>query len=73
MNAVLEPKKDHQFFLSDIIGKKVVNAKKKIGKLADLVIKENGGKFPVVTHLYVGRSFGYPPLVIEWEKVTVFR
>ena len=72
MNAVLEPKKDHQFFLSDIIGKKVVNAKKKIGKLADLVIKENGGKFPVVTHLYVGRSFGYPPLVIEWEKVTSF-
>ena len=69
MNAVLELKKEQQFFLSDIIGKKVLNGKKKIGKLSDLIIKENGEKFPAVTHLYVGRSFGYPPLVIEWEKV----
>ena len=72
MNAVLEHKKDEQFFLSDIIGKKVLNGKKKIGKLADLIIKENGGKFPVVTHLYVGRSFGYPSLIITWDRVTSF-
>ena len=71
MNASIE-KVQQQFFLSEIIGKKVLNGKKKIGKLADLIIKENGGKFPVVTHLYVGRSFGYPSLIIEWEKVSKF-
>jgi len=72
MAAVTGTKTELQFFLSDIIGKKVLNGRKKIGKLADLIIKENGGKFPVVTHLFVGRSFGYPPLTIEWEKVVSF-
>jgi magnesium transporter len=72
MTVLTENKAELQFFLSDIIGKKVLNSKKKIGKLADLIIKENGGKFPVVTHLFVGRSFGYPPLIIEWEKVISF-
>lgn len=72
MAVVAEKKAELQFFLSDIIGKKVLNSKKKIGKLADMIIKENGGKFPVVTHLFVGRSFGYPPLIIEWEKVISF-
>jgi CBS domain-containing protein len=72
MNTPIETKNEQQFFLSDIIGKKVLSGRKKIGKLADLIIKENGGKFPFVTHLYVGRSFGYPPLIIEWEKVNSF-
>jgi magnesium transporter len=72
MAVVTGTKTELQFFLSDIIGKKVLNGKKKIGKLSDLIIKENGGKFPVVTHLFVGRSFGYPPLTIEWEKVVSF-
>ncbi len=72
MTAVTENKTELQFFLSDIIGKKVLSGRKKIGKLADLIIKENGGKFPIVTHLFVGRSFGYPPLIIEWEKVVSF-
>jgi CBS domain-containing protein len=72
MAAVTGTKTELQFFLSDIIGKKVLNSRKKIGKLSDLIIKENGGKFPVVTHLFVGRSFGYPPLTIEWEKVISF-
>lgn len=72
MTAETENKAELHFFLSDIIGKRVLNDRKKIGKLADLIIKENGGKFPVVTHLFVGRSFGYPPLTIEWEKVIFF-
>ena len=72
MNATIENKNQQKFFLSDIIGKRVVNKQKKIGKLADLVIKENGGAFPVVSHIYVGRSFGYPPLLIDWEKVKLF-
>ena len=72
MNTIVQNKANEQFFLSDIIGKNVLSSRKKIGKLADLIIKENGGKFPVVTHLYVGRSFGYPPLIIAWDKVTSF-
>ncbi|MGA2681943.1 MAG: CBS domain-containing protein [Candidatus Bathyarchaeia archaeon] len=72
MAAHAETQNEKQFFLSDMIGKRVLKDTKKIGKLADLIVKENGGKFPVVTHLYVGRSFGYPPLIIEWEKVTSF-
>ncbi len=72
MNAAELTANKQQFFLSDIIGRKVLSNGRKIGKLADLIIKENGGKFPVVTYLYVGRSFGYPPLIIEWEKVTSF-
>ena len=72
MAAVSGTKTELQFFLSDIIGKRVLNGRKKIGKLSDLIIKENGGKFPVVTHLFVGRSFGYPSLTIEWEKVVSF-
>jgi CBS domain-containing protein len=72
MTAIVKSKTDQSYFLSDIIGKKVRNGKKRIGKLSDLIVKENGGKFPVVTHLYVGRSFGYPPLTISWEKVTGF-
>jgi len=72
MNTMIQNKANEQFFLSDIVGKNVLSSRKKIGKLADLIIKENGGKFPVVTHLYVGRSFGYPPLIIAWDKVTSF-
>jgi CBS domain-containing protein len=72
MTAVIENKIEQQFFLSDVIGKKVLSGRKKIGKLADLIIKENGAKFPIVTHLFVGRSFGYPPLTIDWEKVISF-
>jgi CBS domain-containing protein len=42
---------------------------KKLGKLADLIIKENG-PFPFVSHIYVHRSFGDPPLLIPWENVV---
>ena len=38
---------DKSYFLSDILGKKVLRDGKKIGKLADLIIKENG-KAPIV-------------------------
>jgi CBS domain-containing protein/nitrogen regulatory protein PII-like uncharacterized protein len=72
MDELIENKNEQRFFLSDVIGKKVLSGRKKIGKLADLIVKENCGKFPVVTHLYIGRSFGYPPLIISWEKVTGF-
>src|SRR5450759_1757539 len=57
------------YFLSEIIGTKVILRVKKIGNLSDIRIKENG-KIPVVTHFYVTRSFGNPSLLIPWENIT---
>jgi magnesium transporter len=59
---------EQSFFLSEIIGVKVLLNKKKVGKLTDLVMKENG-PLPVVTHLLVSRPFGESALV-AWENVS---
>jgi CBS domain-containing protein/sporulation protein YlmC with PRC-barrel domain len=56
------------YYLTDLIGKKVVAHGKRIGRLADLVITEEG-TMPEVTFLYVSRLFGDPPLLIPWDKV----
>jgi len=57
------------YFLSEILGAGVKTMTgKKTGRLADLVIKENG-KVPVVTHFFVNRPFGHPSLLIPWDKV----
>lgn len=56
------------YFLSEILGAKVILHGKKIGKLSDIIIKENG-KVPVVTHFYITRSFGNPSLLIPWENI----
>jgi CBS domain-containing protein len=61
---------EESFFLSEILGARVFLNKKKIGKLADLVMKENG-PLPVVTHLMVNRPFGESALV-AWENVSQF-
>ena len=58
------------YFLSEILGTHVFIKDKKIGKLDDFVIID-GDKVAEVTHLYVFRSFGYPALLIPWEKVKV--
>lgn len=62
-------KNNQEYFLSEILGAKVVLNNKRIGRLSDIIIKE-GGKIPEVTYLYVTRSFGNPSLVIPWEKVS---
>jgi CBS domain-containing protein/sporulation protein YlmC with PRC-barrel domain len=56
------------YFLSEILGAKIILHGKKIGKLSDIIIKENG-KVPIVTHFYVSRSFGNPSLIIPWENI----
>lgn len=66
MVAVLE--KD--FFLSEIIGRKVYLKTERVGKLEDFVIVETG-KLPEVSHLVVGRSFGYPSLLLPWDKISL--
>jgi len=58
------------YFLTDIIGTHVFLGDKKIGTLSDLVIVD-GDKIAEVTNLYVTRPYGYPPLIIPWEKVKV--
>ena len=57
------------FFLSQILGARVIAADKKIGKLSDMVIKENG-TLPVVTHICVSLPFG-EHLVIPWGEVEL--
>jgi len=59
---------EHSFFLSEILGARIVRAGKKVGKLSDFVVKENH-TLPVVTHLYISRPFG-ESAVIPWARVT---
>jgi CBS domain-containing protein len=56
------------YFLSEIIGAKVIIKNKKIGKLSDVIILERS-KIPIVTHFYITRSFGNPSLIIPWENI----
>jgi magnesium transporter len=66
MVAVLE----REFFISEILGRKVYLKSGKLGRLADMVIVETG-KVPEVSHLVVSRAFGYPSLLIPWGKVVL--
>jgi len=66
MVAVVEP----QFFLSEVIGRRVYRHAEKIGRLQDLVIVETG-KLPEVSQLLIGRPYGRPALLVPWDKVVV--
>lgn len=66
MVAVLEK----EFFLSEILGRKVYLKSERVGRLEDFVIVETG-KLPEVSHIVVGRSFGYPSLLLPWDKVNL--
>ena len=61
---------EREFFLSELLGRKVFVTRRRIGRLSDLAIIETG-KLPEVTHVIVTRSFGYPALTIPWEKVLL--
>jgi len=56
------------YFLTQILGTRVINHGHRIGKLGDVIIKENG-KFPEVTEIYVVRRFGNPSLIIPLARV----
>jgi magnesium transporter len=66
-NITVTPPKEQAYFLSEILGVKVTIAGKKVGKLNDVIIKENGS-LPVVTHLHIARPFG-EWAVVPWEKI----
>jgi len=72
MNTSIEKKQDTAeavYFLSDLIGTKVLNGYDNIGKLRDIAIKEQG-KVPIVTHFIIHRPYGYKPLLIPWDRVA---
>jgi magnesium transporter len=61
---------EQEFFLSEILGRRVFVKKKPIGRLSDLAIVETG-KLPEVTQVVVSRSFGYAPLTVPWDRVRL--
>jgi magnesium transporter len=61
---------EQEFYLSEILNRKVFVRKHRIGRLSDLAIVETG-KLPEVTHVIVKRPFGYPALTVPWEKVLL--
>jgi magnesium transporter len=66
MVAVVEP----EFFLSEVIGRRVYRHSLKIGRLQDLVIVETG-RLPEVSQLVIRRPYGDPALLVPWDKVAV--
>jgi magnesium transporter len=66
MIAILE----HKFFLSEIIGRRVYLKTTRIGRLSDMVIVETG-KLPEVSQFVVSRPFGYPSLLLPWDKLAL--
>jgi magnesium transporter len=61
---------EHEFFLSEILGRRVFAKTKRIGRLSDLAIIETG-KLPEVTQVVVDRPYGHPALTIPWDKVLL--
>jgi magnesium transporter len=61
---------EQEFFLSEILGRRVFVKKKRIGRLSDLAIVETG-KLPEVTHVVVSRPYGYPPLTVPWDRLLL--
>jgi magnesium transporter len=59
---------EQAFFLSEVLGAKVTLGGKKVGKLTDVVIRENG-TLPVVTHVFVSLPFGVNAL-IPWDQIA---
>lgn len=59
-----------EFFLSEILGRRVFAKTRRIGRLSDLAIVETG-KYPEVTQVVVERPYGYATLTIPWDKVLL--
>ena len=64
-----QPVPEQSFFLSELLGTRITISGKKIGKLNDIIIKENG-TLPIATHFIVGRPFG-ETAVVPWEAIGV--
>jgi magnesium transporter len=64
---ITRPVLEQSFFLSELLGVRITVAGKKVGKLNDIIIKENG-TLPSVTHFVVGRPFG-ETAIVPWEAI----
>jgi CBS domain-containing protein/sporulation protein YlmC with PRC-barrel domain len=69
MNPPIDKPTETSYYLSDLIGAKVIVQGRKVGKLDDLLIRENE-KIPEVTHIIVSRNFGYKSLLVPFDRVT---
>jgi magnesium transporter len=61
---------EHEFYLGEILNRRVFVKRHRIGRLGDLAIVETG-KLPEVTQVIVTRPFGYPSLTVPWDKVLL--
>lgn len=61
---------ESEFYLSEVLGRRTFIGRERIGRLADFAIVETG-RLPEVTHVVIGRSFGYPDLTVPWDKVLL--
>jgi magnesium transporter len=61
---------ENEFYLSEILDRRVFVKKQRIGRLSDLAIVETG-KLPEVTQVIVSRPFGYASLTVPWDKVLL--
>lgn len=61
---------EHEFYLSEILNRRVFARTRAIGRLGDLAIVETG-KLPEVTQVIVTRPFGHPALALPWDKVLL--
>jgi magnesium transporter len=59
-----------EFFLSEILDRRVFARTRQIGRLNDLAIVETG-KLPEVTQVVVTRPYGHPALTVPWDKVLL--
>jgi CBS domain-containing protein len=56
------------YFLTELIGARVYDHGKKIGKLTDVIVVDQG-KLAEVTHFQVSRPFGDPPLLVPQQRL----
>jgi CBS domain-containing protein len=73
MNEVMKIRNSTEkaYFLSELIGARVYLYGKKIGKLADVIVVDQG-KLAEVTFIQIARPFGDPSLFIPYQKVRSF-
>jgi CBS domain-containing protein len=59
---------EKRYFLTELIGARAYLQGKKIGKLTDVIVVDQG-KLAEVTHFQIGRPFGDPALLVPQQKV----
>ena len=59
---------ERRYFLTELIGARAYQQGKKIGKLTDVIVVDQG-KLAEVTHFQIGRPFGDPPLLVPQQRV----